>query len=139
MKWRTSLDAVLALPNVEHKPHVSDRENATYGWSSAVHWLPYDAALPFNTACCPLRLFTALASGRAIVSAPIPECALYPQWVRTYSNSNAVEAVDAIRRSLDESRDASAQIAFARANTWQQRASSFVNLIEDRRPVEMYA
>jgi hypothetical protein len=128
------LDRVLALPNVERRPLSSEVDNARQTWDCVLNWMPYDATLPFNLASCPLKLFTGIASGRPILSAAIPECLRYPEWVRAYRDAD--EAVGIIRTVLNPAdsaaaaRHAEAQVAFARTNTWQDRAVEFLNICD---------
>jgi teichuronic acid biosynthesis glycosyltransferase TuaH len=132
--WVDQMDATLKLPNVLHIPGLKHRETASHYWKSAANWMPYKADITFVKASCPLKLTDGLASGRPVISADIPECRLYPEWVRVYGGAG--DAADSIRRAVAGARTseaaarARAQIAFARKNTWASRADSLVAITE---------
>jgi len=133
--WQDRMRGVLARRNVDRLPLPAggDEARARPLWNGAAVWLPYDMTLPFNVASCPLKLFTGLGSGRPIVSAAVPECRLYPEWVQVYEDAG--EAAALLRRALDAAASpaaaarAAAQVAFARTETWDTRAARLVGIL----------
>jgi glycosyltransferase involved in cell wall biosynthesis len=133
--WRTQREAAFRLPNVEHLGRIPQADVTDLYWNAAVNWIPYDPEHPFNKASCPTKIMDAIAGGRPVVSTPVPECTLYPEWV-SIAESPA-EAADQLRRSVrDPDHDARAQVAFARQHTWQKRAETFLTLTNARTHVE---
>jgi hypothetical protein len=63
-----------------------------------------------------------IASGRPVVSTPVPECTLYPEWIEIAERPS--EAATAIRNASGEHEDETAaqQVSFARNQTWDVRA-----------------
>jgi glycosyltransferase involved in cell wall biosynthesis len=130
-RWRDSLRQVLARSNVQHVAGLKHCDTAPHYWRSAMNWVPYLSEQAFVKASCPLRLSDGLGSGRPIVSADVPECRLYPDWISIYQNAD--RAVATIRDLLDPSyvasRDAGAQVAFARRHTWASRARQLFRIL----------
>jgi len=131
--WQEIRSAALALSNVEHVGRVPQEEVKEYYWSFAVNWIPYDANHPFNKASCPTKIMDTLASGRPVVSTPVPECTLYPAWIEIADVAN--EAVSALTRALalvQEGRHPmEAQLKFARQHTWDRRARQLTSIINE--------
>jgi len=131
--WENIQNAVLELPNVKHVPHQEHHQSSTYYWKTTVNWMPYMASLPFVRACSPLKLPDGLASGHQVISAEVPECKIYPEWVSIYKNAD--EAVEFISTALKKANapDASdrqrAQIEFASKNSWANRAISLAEIL----------
>ena len=131
--WQVRLERVLSYKNVRHVTGQRYKETAPFFWSADLSWLPYDSTLPFVHACSPLKLTDGLSSGRPIVSADVPECHQYPDWIHIYRDANA--AVSTIRALLDQRHSAAArerrmaQIAFAGRNTWADRATTLVGIL----------
>lgn len=134
VEWLQWLNATLKLTNVLHITGLPHRETVKYFWRSSVNWMPYKADLRFVKASCPLKLMDGLASGRPIISADVPECRLYPDWVSIYNDCN--EAVDMLRIALEKLGSPGAialtlrQIEFARDNTWASRAAAIGSILE---------
>lgn len=121
------LEDVLNCKNVIHVSGLRHENSRDFYWKSSINWMPYKNDLSFVKASCPLKLSDGLASGRPVISADVPECCLYPEWVTIYRNS--FEAVSVIRNALNRSISSNEadrslrQTNFAAANTWAQRAS----------------
>ena len=141
--WLGCLQRVLDRPNVQHQGGLKHFDTRAYYWQSAINWTPYKADLSFVKASCPLKIMDGLASGQPVVSADVPECRLYPEWVSIYRNVD--EAVALITNALNTAetsaseRRRAAQIQFARKNTWARRARMLVEILEckstrDREP-----
>ena len=132
-EWKFYMDEVLKLPNVKHLSGLKHRQTPPFYWQSAVNWMPYKASLPFVKACCPLKIPDGLASGHQIISADVPECRLYPEWVSIYQNAD--EAVALITSAVENAETLEArkrryaQIEFARKNTWTERAKRLVEIL----------
>jgi len=126
--WRRHRDAVLQRPNVNHLGRLPQNEVTDLYWNCAVNWIPYDADHPFNWAACPTKVMDAIASGRPVVSTPVPECTLYPEWIDIVDTPK--EASDRLYAAVDatEEHPSHKQIAFARRHTWHQRAAQFLSL-----------
>lgn len=133
-EWKQYLDESLALPNVKHLSGLQHRKTPPFYWQSAANWMPYMASLPFVRSCCPLKLPDGLASGHQVISADVPECRIYPEWVSIYRNSD--EAVALITTALKNAdtpevrKRQYAQIEFARKNTWADRAKKLVEILD---------
>lgn len=132
--WVQSRDAVLRLPNVRHVHGYRDWELADVYRSHAVNWMPYDITRPFVRACCPLKLFNGLASGRQVVSADVPESRLHADWVRVFDDAAAAVALlkDALARarSPQEPARVAAQVLAARRHEWSHRATQLIAILE---------
>ena len=132
--WAARIQDVLELPNVKHVSGLRHRETAPLYWGSSVNWMPYDSGMRFVEGSCPLKLTDGLASGRPVISAEVPECRLYPEWVSVYRD--AKEAVALISEALKTSgtqgslQREHAQIQFARNNTWAARARRVVEILD---------
>jgi len=130
--WKENRAWVFSQPNVKHTGRVPQEEVASYYASFSVTWIPYDADHPFNIASCPTKIMDSLASGRPVVSTPVPECTLYPEWIRIAEHSE--EIVHHLRESMRNANDdnRSAQVDFARKNTWAQRADNLRSLLSSK-------
>jgi len=124
--WRQHLERTLGRDHVIHQSGLPHRDTAPLYWRSAVNWMPYRPTLPFVRACSPLKLTDGLASGRPILSADVPKCRRYPEWVTTYEG--AAEASARLSMLLDEADTPRAaehranQIGAARRQTCSARA-----------------
>jgi glycosyltransferase involved in cell wall biosynthesis len=128
--WERARAEAFRRPNVDYVGRVPQADVTTHYWSFAVNWIPYDAAHPFNRASCPTKIMDGLGSGRPMVSTPVPECALYPDWIRLAATPGAMaEALHAARTQATPAR-AAAQVAFARRHTWTHRAATFRRLLD---------
>ncbi len=117
--WQKAREMVLTLPNVRHVGKVPSDQVAQYYWRFAVNWIPYLVADPFNQAACPTKIMDGIASSRPILGTDIPECRLYPEWIRIF---NSVEnAIALIRQQLALPQNPEKQLEFARKHTWQMR------------------
>jgi teichuronic acid biosynthesis glycosyltransferase TuaH len=131
--WYNQLRSVLELPNVKHLSGLKHRETNRIFHESALSWMPYDVNSPFVKASSPLKLMCGLASGFPIVSADVPECRLYPNWVSIYQNVD--EAVSLINKELfcrdthSRRERKRVQMQFADQNTWAMRAVRLLDLI----------
>ena len=132
--WQAHMRTVLERPNVSHIRSLEPGGTSHVFWSSAVSWIPYDPDLPFVKACCPLKLGNGLASGRPVISADVPECRLYPEWVGIHASAD--EAAARISEALHTAGSPAAQersheqVEFARENTWATRAEQLVEILE---------
>jgi hypothetical protein len=128
------LEDVLDCPNAIHVSGVKHENSRNYYWESAINWMPYKTDMPFVQASCPLKISDGLASGRQVVSADVPECRLYPEWISIYHDS--AEAISVIRNAInlsmcsEEAERSLRQINFAANNTWGQRASWLHSTLE---------
>jgi hypothetical protein len=70
-----------------------------------------------------------IASGRPVVSTPVPECTLYPEWIAIVETPE--EAAQTLRRQVQDHRDESLrdQVQFARTQTWPHRARELKDLL----------
>jgi glycosyltransferase involved in cell wall biosynthesis len=65
-------DRVSDMPNLRHQPAVPHREVASLYAESELVLLPYQQALSHADAISPMKLFEAMAAGRAIIASDIP-------------------------------------------------------------------
>jgi len=130
--WERARADAFDLPNVEHLGRIPQEDVTDVYWSSAVNWIPYDPDHPFNVASCPTKVMDTIASGRPVVSAPVPECTLYPDWIEIVETPDA--AADALREAILPSarRATRAQVAFAREQTWNDRARELQYILHGR-------
>lgn len=130
-QWARARGRALALPNVESIGRVPQAEVWRWYQSFELGWMPYDTRHPFNIACCPTKIFDALAAGRPFVTTAVPECLLYPDKIALLSSATNAPAVFA--RTLADWMPARAadQLAFARANDWHARAQWLLDQLEN--------
>ena len=132
--WQAHMRTVLEHPNVNHIRSFEPGVTSNIFWNSAVNWIPYDPDLPFVKACCPVKLGNGIASGRPVISADVPECRLYPDWVGIHTSADeaAARISDALATAgSPTARDRShEQVEFARENTWTARARQLVEILE---------
>jgi len=122
--WRVARRRVLGQENVKAVGRVSQSEVVKYYWESGANWIPYDPDHPFNVASCPTKIMDGLASGRPLVSTPVPECTLYPDWVDVADAPDAMAALLRKQASTHNPDRARRQVAFARQHTWGRRADT---------------
>lgn len=134
--WEAVRDRVLEYSNVTQIPTVPQNEVGKYYWSFSITWIPYATDHDFNVASCPTKVMDGLASGRPVISTDLPECCLYPEWIKTFRTAG--EAIDLIRSILPEIGDAEsinnsdAQVAFVRnSHTWDHRAAQLTDWLEN--------
>jgi glycosyltransferase involved in cell wall biosynthesis len=131
--WQATRQTVLTSPNVRHIGKVPSDKVANYYWSFAISWIPYLVNHPFNQASCPTKIMDSIASGRPIVSTSVPECCLYPEWIKILDSVE--ETISFIRQELDYSNKHEdhekilKQLKFANQNTWQIRAKTLEQLL----------
>jgi glycosyltransferase involved in cell wall biosynthesis len=80
----------------------------------------------------PLKLLEYLASGRPVVSTPLPEVEKYAEQVTIGdSNESFIAAVCGLagRSESAVASDAQRRMAFASGHTWQDRASTFLSFV----------
>jgi hypothetical protein len=132
--WQSTRQKVLALSNVRHIGKVSPDEVANYYWTFALNWIPYVVSHPFNQASCPTKIMDGIASGHPILSTDIPECRLYPEWIRIFNSANQAtnliaELLAVPKSTAYESR--LRQLEFAKKNTWNNRAQTLEQLLSN--------
>jgi hypothetical protein len=73
-----------------------------------------------------------LASGRPLVSTPVPECLLYRDRIQIVKTSD--QAIERLRSLTERSETSGSvgQVEFARENTWEKRAESFTRLLTSK-------
>ena len=74
LEWVAQREQALSLRQVKAIGQVPYGELGRVYQSFAVNWMPYDVRNAFNIACCPTKIFDALATGRPFISTDIPEC-----------------------------------------------------------------
>lgn len=130
--WQATRQAVLTLPNARHIGQVASDKVAEYYWSFTINWIPYLVEHRFNKACCPTKIMDGIASGRPIISTPIPECCLYPEWISIfYSKENALSLIREKLALPDEPKfdNTLKQLEFSRQNTWENRANTLEKIL----------
>lgn len=131
--WRADRDRALALGNVRHLPPVAHHEVVRFYWDFSASWIPYDAAHPFNVACCPTKIMDGLAAGRPILSTDLPECRLYPEWITVVADpadaAGQIARLRASTRQPAERSRAAQQVAYAAGQTWGQRVERLRDLL----------
>jgi len=127
--WENERRRALALSNVEHVGSIPQQEVPRFYWTSAVNWIPYDVEHPFNRASCPTKIMDGLASGRPLISTPVPECTLYPEWIDIAETAASMaEALRDVINQRDMQRQLN-QVSFVQAHTWDERAEHLRELL----------
>ena len=130
--WQNARARVLGRANVEAVGRVPQDEVVSYYWASSVNWIPYDPEHPFNMASCPTKIMDGLASGRPLVSTPVPECTLYPEWIDLASTPDEmVEVLRSRARGFDAERGRR-QVERVRKHTWPHRAAELRRLLGEK-------
>jgi hypothetical protein len=132
--WRSRMESVFARTNVKTAINVPQALITQWSWRAGANWIPYDICHPFNIACCPTKIMDCLASGRPLLSTAVPECLLYPEWVRI-----AVDAQDAAQ-FLKQVFDSHApynprQVEFAGSFSWENRAKTMQSILCSERQI----
>ncbi len=125
--WGSVRDRVFERDNVRHVGYIPYEDLPDWYASFDVQWIPYDTDNPFNVASSPTKIMDGIASGRPVVSTPIPECMLYANWIKDVETPEDAEAAlhSRVRGARSESK-ATEQIEFARKQTWRCRAGEVV-------------
>lgn len=128
--WVDIRSDVLARRNVEHVGYVAYEDLPDQYASFGAQWIPYDASNPFNVASSPTKIMDGIASGRPVVSTPIPECTLYPEWIHVVpSVDDAASALRSYRRNTRPDAVANQQRRFAQRQTWKERANNLISIL----------
>jgi len=131
--WQVEREAALNLPNVRHVGKVPQEQVTKYYWSFALNWIPYDVTHPFNQASCPTKVMDTIATGRPVLSTDVPECRLYPEWIRIFNSPQ--EAITLIQQQLnlqgtpEANQKSVQQLDFAANQTWSVRAKTLASLL----------
>ncbi|HEX8297276.1 MAG TPA: hypothetical protein VF593_13315 [Chthoniobacteraceae bacterium] len=137
-RWREQRSRALAIPNVRHLPAVPQEEVIRHYWDFSATWIPYDPLHAFNVASCPTKIMDGLATGRPMLSTPLPECRLYPEWIDLFSTAAEGAAqilrLEAKHLAGELTERAERQLAFARENTWPRRAKQLLDLLPSDLP-----
>jgi len=129
--WTDIRSDVLTRRNVEHVGYVSYGDLPEQYASHGTQWIPYDASNPFNVASSPTKIMDGIASGRPIVSTPIPECTLYPELIHVVTSvDDAASALRSRARSWGSRPAADKQTQFARKQTWEERAAELLGMLK---------
>jgi len=135
--WRSARSRVLAQDNVEAVGRVPQDEVARYYWTSSVNWIPYDLDHPFNLASCPTKIMDGLASGRPLVSTPVPECELYPEWIDVAETPGELSAALRRRSQKFDADRAQRQVEKTGQHTWEHRADTLRSMLTAGRRTEV--
>lgn len=130
--WQSIRQKVLCLSNVRHIGKVSPDKVANYYWTFAVNWIPYVVTHPFNQASCPTKIMDGIASGHPILSTDIPECRLYPDWIKIFDS--AQNAITLIAELLAVSKTSAydkrlKQLEHAQKHTWDIRSQTLEKML----------
>ncbi len=93
-----------------------------------VCWVPFDQSR-VSRAANPVKTYEYLALGKPVVSTPVADTDSFEGLIRV--GSSAVEIIEHLRAALaqkDEGVDA--RVRFARANSWDARATEYVSFID---------
>lgn len=125
--WQHCRAEALSLPNVTQFGPIPQQEIHQWTWSAAVNWIPYDTRHPFNQASCPTKIMDYLAAGRPVLSTPVPECVLYPDFIHIEDDPQL--AAQWLQQTSAASAPDQAMIAFAKGYVWHHRADTFMRLM----------
>ncbi|HKW48432.1 MAG TPA: glycosyltransferase [Gemmatimonadaceae bacterium] len=119
----------LALPNIHILGNRPYRDLPAYVQGFDVGIVPY-LLNAWTRAVDPLKTLEYLAAGIPVVSLALPEIYKYSPPVRVARGHK--EFIDAVQNALAEPATAvAARRALAREHTWERRASSFMQIIQD--------
>jgi len=128
--WITKRQEVFSRSNVSAVGKVPQALIADWAWHAGINCMPYDQSHPFNIASCPTKIMDYLASGRPVLSTPVPECTLYPEWIRVEHQMERTSqwlkasAVNPVRYNA-------AQVRFAASNRWSDRADMLLQTLHN--------
>lgn len=124
--WQLVARECLAKPNVRAIGWRNQNAIGKYMRSFDVCLIPYRADHPFNQVCCPTKIMDYLATGRPIVSTPLPECALHDGLMAVPDDRPGfLRAVRSLRRQVDS--DGPARVAFAQSHSCRNVADRFLD------------
>lgn len=119
----------LRRPNVHLMGLRSYDELPAYVEHFDVGIIPYVLS-DWTVAVDPLKLLEYLAAGLPVVATAIPEAAKYADIVAVASDSDQFVAALASAMKDGTDADRARRRAFAQQHTWQQRAESFIKIVE---------
>jgi hypothetical protein len=130
--WQSIRKRVLSFANVRHIGKVSPDQVANYYWTFAINWIPYVVTHPFNQASCPTKIMDGVASGHPILSTDVPECRLYPDWIKIFHSARS--CIDLIAELLVLPKPIAynnrlKQLEFAKKNTWEIRSKTLEEML----------
>jgi len=131
--WQKARERARSLSNVEFLGRVAQEDVWRWYRSFEIGWMPYDIADPFNIACCPTKIFDAMASARPFVSTMVPEVLLYSDWIVVVADAGeAREAIGKVGAHWDEASRVNS-LQMADRNTWHARAVRLLQgIVRDR-------
>ena len=121
--------SLLDLPNVHYLGRRPYHELPRYLAHFDVCLLPFRVS-ELTSATNPVKLYEYLASGRPVVSTPLPEVLPYRDVVRIAEPSALVEAVEASLQASGDREAAGRRMAVAHANTWDHRVEQILGILE---------
>jgi GT2 family glycosyltransferase/glycosyltransferase involved in cell wall biosynthesis len=122
-------DRLAGLPNVELLGEQPYESLPHYLHGFDVCLLPF-RVIPLTLATNPVKVYEYFAAGLPVVGTDLPEMEQFGEHARVGRDHDGfVQAVAASLAEDDEGQRA-ARIAFARANTWEARASAVVEAVE---------
>jgi glycosyltransferase involved in cell wall biosynthesis len=120
---RGDIGKLAGLRNVRLLGYRPYAEVPAYVQAFDVCWVPFRAG-PISAASNPAKIYEYLALGKRVVSTPIADVEAFSGFVEVART--AAETVACLRAMLShEQVDAGARMAFARANSWWERARDF--------------
>jgi GT2 family glycosyltransferase/2-polyprenyl-3-methyl-5-hydroxy-6-metoxy-1,4-benzoquinol methylase len=131
--FSAEVERLSRLPNVRlvgEKPYAE-----IPGWLGEfdVAVIPF-RRVPLTEATNPVKAYEMLASGKAVVSVPIPEVAALAPLVRLASSAEEFEREVEAALAEDDPRLAEERRAFARVNTWQARYDALAPAVVETFP-----
>ncbi len=126
--WQADRRRCLAKPNVHALDWRHQHEIARYNAAFDVCLIPYRADHPFNRVCCPTKIMDYMATGRPIVSTPLPECLLYEDLFDVAEDAEAfIEAAHRLVRSGRDDERSERRFAHASENTCRKVVERFLD------------
>jgi glycosyltransferase involved in cell wall biosynthesis len=114
---------VFELPNVQYVGKIPQAEVGRFIQTCSMTWIPYAIDHPFNVVSCPTKIMDGLASGRPVLSTPVPESLLHRPIVHIVNTpAEVAEKISCVLEHADPER----QLSYAREFTWQRQAEKFV-------------
>jgi teichuronic acid biosynthesis glycosyltransferase TuaH len=114
---------VFGLPNVQYVGKIAQAEVGRFIQTCSMTWIPYAIDHPFNVVSCPTKIMDGLASGRPVLSTPVPESLLHRAIVHIVSTP--AEVAEKISWVLEHA-DSERQLIYAREFSWKRQAEKFL-------------
>lgn len=115
------------FPNVTYLGHLPHAELASHMDRFSVCIIPFRIT-PVTLATNPVKMYEYLATGKPVVSTPLPECLLQKDLIDIGSTHS--EFIQKVRSRLADPGRSQERIDFSLNNTWEHRVKQAITLID---------